>query len=42
MRIKVEEVLHGKVGRVNLVFEAPESISIVREELVSEHPDRLK
>jgi sRNA-binding carbon storage regulator CsrA len=41
MRIKVDSIKHGGKGQAFLVIEAPQSIDVVREELVVKDAPRL-
>ena len=41
MRIKVDQIKQGGVGKAYLVIEAPQSIDIVREEIATREPTRL-
>jgi len=42
VRIKVDTIKQGGHGQAYLVIEAPQSIDVVREELVTETPSRLR
>jgi sRNA-binding carbon storage regulator CsrA len=41
MRIKVDTIKYGGNGKAFLVIEAPQSIDVVREELVTRNAPRL-
>lgn len=42
MRIKVDTIKQGGHGKAFLVIEAPQSIDVVREELVTKDAPRLQ